>query len=312
MRHVGLLTPRKVTDRLRWLSKSIEPIRKVLELIGKVLEAIEKVLGAKPSLRYVELHLTDHCNLNCKGCGHFSPIADKWYADPNEHAHDMYQLRKLFSTVDVIRLLGGEPLLHPKIEAFLLSTRSCFPKADIRIVTNGILLHEMPDSFWKTLRSCSIVLDITVYPPLKKKESSFIQLANSKGVRVCTHEVTLFHAFYNKKGDSKLSTLQKCRTLCAMLREGKIYICGVPALVHYFNKRFGTQIPGTGFADIYSSGLTGWDVKKLLSKASTVCHYCTLGWENLPVFPWSTSNRTVAEWDAETYVRATETGIRGM
>jgi hypothetical protein len=46
MRHVGLLTPRKVTDRLRWLSKSIEPIRKVLELIGKVLEAIEKVLRA--------------------------------------------------------------------------------------------------------------------------------------------------------------------------------------------------------------------------------------------------------------------------
>ena len=28
-------------------------------------------------LRGFELHLVDHCNLNCRGCTHFSPLAEK-------------------------------------------------------------------------------------------------------------------------------------------------------------------------------------------------------------------------------------------
>ena len=35
----------------------------------------------RPVLDYVEFHLTDHCNLNCAGCTHFAPYADKRFAD---------------------------------------------------------------------------------------------------------------------------------------------------------------------------------------------------------------------------------------
>ena len=31
----------------------------------------------------LEIHLVDHCNLNCGGCNHFSPIAKPWFIDPN-------------------------------------------------------------------------------------------------------------------------------------------------------------------------------------------------------------------------------------
>ena len=27
----------------------------------------------------VEMHIVDHCNLNCNCCNHFSPIAKPWY-----------------------------------------------------------------------------------------------------------------------------------------------------------------------------------------------------------------------------------------
>src|SRR4030042_6742365 len=102
-------------------------------MVGNIVQKLKKLLGAKTYLPYLEIHLTDHCNLNCRGCGHFSPIAEKRLADPIEHARDMLQLRKLFSKIHKIRLMGGEPLLHPWIESFVSSTRSCFPKADIRI-----------------------------------------------------------------------------------------------------------------------------------------------------------------------------------
>jgi hypothetical protein len=27
----------------------------------------------------VEMHIVNHCNLNCNCCNHFSPLADPWY-----------------------------------------------------------------------------------------------------------------------------------------------------------------------------------------------------------------------------------------
>jgi hypothetical protein len=268
---------------------------------GAVYPRIAKPLRVKPSLSYIELHLVDHCNMNCKGCGHFSPLADEWFADLEEYSRDMLQLQKLFSTIKTIRLMGGEPLLHPQVESFLYSTRACFPKADIRIVTNGILLHDMANTFWEACRSYSIGIDVTVYPPMEKKENAICRLAAEKGVRIHTEKTGSFHALYNKKGDSDAeANFRKCRSRwnTPMLREGKIYICNVPALISYFNKWFGTDIPSTGFVDIYTANLTGWDVRKKLNKSSRTCCYCTLGWDRTPEFPWSTSKRTIEEWDA--------------
>ena len=265
---------------------------------GKIANRLKRLVGAKTYLSYLEIHLTDHCNLNCRGCGHFSPIAEKWFADPSDHARDMRQLRKLFSTIKKIHLLGGEPLLHPRIESFLFSTRSCFPGADIRIVTNGTLLHEISNSFWDACRSNSVALDLTIYPPLKSKESSFVELANSKGVKVFIVGGTPFYALYNKNGDSDIEkSFKKCITPCPNLRGGKLYVCPVHAYGHFFNNRFGTQIPVTGSVNIYAPKLSGWDVKELLSKAPSTCRYCTLGWDNIPTFPWSTSKQIITEWD---------------
>jgi len=102
------------------------------------------------------MHLTDHCNLNCKGCAHFAPIAEKWFADPVEHERDMERLSQLVAGIKTIRLMGGEPLLHPKIEPFLVSTREKFPEANIRLVTNGLLLQKMKTTFWSACKANNI------------------------------------------------------------------------------------------------------------------------------------------------------------
>jgi hypothetical protein len=267
----------------------------------RALEKIRKAAGCKPHLSYLELHLADHCNLNCKGCSHFSPLAEKRFADLNEHKRDMKQLLKLFSTIDKIVLMGGEPLLNPQIDSFLFVTRACFPKASILIYTNGILLPEMSETFWNACRACSVGIDITIYPPLKQKESALVQLVKDNGLKAYSHSVTLFHAFYNKKGDTNSNAaFKKCRNrwYTPMLKEGRIYICPKPATMNYFNKEFDLKVPITGFVDIYASGLNGWDVKKQLNKASSTCCYCTLGWNVIPVFPWNTSKLALLDWDA--------------
>lgn len=266
-----------------------------------VLEKIRKVTGFKPYLSYLEIHLADHCNLNCKGCSHFSPIAENRFADLNEYKRDMKQLQKLFSTLHKIVLLGGEPLLNPQIASFLFVTRSCFPKANILIYTNGILLPQMSETFWNACRACSVCIDITIYPPLKQKESALIQLVKDHGLKVLVHSVTFFQAFYNAKGDTDSSrAFKKCRKrwYTPMLKEGKIYICPKPATINYFNEKFGLKVPRTGFVDIYAPNLDGWKVKEKLNRASSTCCYCTLGWDVIPVFPWETSKQVLRDWDA--------------
>jgi len=29
----------------------------------------------------VEMHIVNHCNLNCAGCNHFSPLAEPWFIE---------------------------------------------------------------------------------------------------------------------------------------------------------------------------------------------------------------------------------------
>jgi len=273
----------------------------ILRCAKGMRERVGKAAGLKPRLPYLELHLADHCNLNCKGCSHFAPIADKRFTDLREYERDMKQLQRLFSTIGKIRLMGGEPLLNPQIDAFIFATRAAFPRAIIRICTNGILLPKMPEKFWNACRICSAGIDISVYPPLKGEVPALVQLAEKNGSIAKANYYDYFHAFYNKKGDTDArAAFERCRKRMynPTLREGKIYICPKPATIFYFNEEYGLGVPRTGFVDIYEPGLDGWDALSRLSEASTTCSYCTLGWEIIPVFPWSASKHVLEDWDA--------------
>ncbi len=267
----------------------------------KVVDGIKKACGYKPHLQYFEFHLADHCNLNCKGCSHFSPIAEHHFPDLAEYENDLKQLQKLFSSVQSIRLMGGEPFLNPQIENFLLTTRSHFPKAVITVVTNGLLVPQMPETFWETCRVCSVGISITIYPPVKEKALSLIQFIKGNGVNVFTDSADIFLAFYNKKGDTDANqAFKKCRSrwYSPFLKEGKLYVCPKPATIHSFNKLYNLDIPQTGVVDIYEPGITGWNVRSQLDTAPSICRYCALGWGKVPAFNWSTSNRTLEDWVA--------------
>ena len=43
-----------------------------------------RIRTPRESLKY-EVHLTEHCNLNCKSCFHYSSIAEKDFLDVDEY-----------------------------------------------------------------------------------------------------------------------------------------------------------------------------------------------------------------------------------
>ncbi len=255
----------------------------------------------KPTLSYVELHLTDHCNLNCRGCGHFSPIAQPWFADITTHDNDMKQLAKLFSNINDIRLMGGEPLLHPMVTSFFASTRKHFPHSAIHLVTNGLLLRETTDDFWASCREHRIIIDLTVYPPTVRDMNDMLEKAVQNSIKIRSFTVTKFIAHKNLPGDSdpvKAMTICRSRYYCPFLRNGRLYICSNPALAHYFNQCFGTEIPDAGYVDIYSQNLAGEKCIELLNQPSPACRFCSY---DFPQFDWQRSQRGREEWEARWY-----------
>src|SRR3990172_2333761 len=167
--------------------------------LKKHVRRIKQKIGI-PTLGYVETHLTDHCNLNCKGCDHFSPIAPKWYCDLEDHARDMRQLSRLFSNIEKIRLMGGEPLLHPEVNTFLAVTRKYFPRSDIRLVTNGVLLQKMSRNFWEACKENKIIIDISIYPPFLAKTPMWVETARKQEVEINTSDTGKFFAFMKECG----------------------------------------------------------------------------------------------------------------
>ncbi len=102
------------------------------------------VYRAKHSISNLELHLVHGCNFRCVSCSHYSnqPLpgmvsladADRWLAAWGDRLSP-----RVFS------LLGGEPTLHPDLPKFLTLARQHWPQAELRLVTNGSLLHKHPE-----------------------------------------------------------------------------------------------------------------------------------------------------------------------
>lgn len=144
-----------------------------------IIDKVKRHLNKSATFRYVkgyrkllprrrlqfEIHLADHCNLNCRGCDNYSPLAKQELLDLEEYKRDCGRLAELFGgKMRRITFMGGEPLLHPQIEECMKISRECFPVGKICVITNGLLLPKMKDGFWKACKRYHVDITPTKYP----------------------------------------------------------------------------------------------------------------------------------------------------
>lgn len=255
-------------------------------------------LSKKPLLRYVEFHLVDYCNLNCKGCTHFSNIC---HVEKRESTVSIDNLERQFKRlkalcdVAVIRLMGGEPLMHPQLEKILPIMRKIFPSARIFLVTNGLLLSKLPPSTFECISANDIYINISLYKPTvaKYKQIKYLLLKYNvvhfwgNGETVIKEEqiIRKFHkcltAKYNQNNLGYMTCYNK---YCWFLKDGKISKCCYPLLIQELNKNFGTEFNVTqnDYIDIYGCA-NGWDIINYLNKRIPFCNYCS---DNIIEFMW--------------------------
>jgi organic radical activating enzyme len=114
-----------------------------------------------------EFHVVSHCNLACRGCNHASPQLKRELVEEKSVQDDIDHLKRLGISTKILRVLGGEPLLHPKIDRLLHRIKETGLAAELHVVTNGVLLGRMTRDFWDTVDA----VQVSLYPGISIPES---------------------------------------------------------------------------------------------------------------------------------------------
>lgn len=268
-------------------------------------ECIEKIDLLKNRGLYFQIHITDHCNLKCRGCYHFSSLANESYLSLEEFEKDIKRLSELFNgKAERILLLGGEPLLHPDVERFFYIARKYFPQGTLQLLTNGLLLLKMRSDFYNSARENNVEVWVTKYPvafDYEKAEgyaNSFgvdIHYFNKEPVRTLGHQPLDINGGQN--GRENFIYCYRANE-CIDLKHGRMYPCIIPAEIKPFCDYFELDIPvvDEDSVDIYSVS-TGMELLDKLKKPIPFCRFCNR--DSVKIFgeiPWERTSFDVKEW----------------
>lgn len=302
----------EINDKIESLNKEITNLKCKSDQIknearcykNQILEAMVRTTP-KPYLTNFTVDITHHCNLNCRGCDHFSCIAEEKFYDLTQFEADIKRLSELTEGyVDRIGIMGGEPLLNLDVLRYLQITRENFPNTKIRLVTNGILLDRQDENFWLTLKELHIFVEYTKYPIkldydkldelIKKYEVPIDVYGYNQKVIKTSYKIPL-----DLKGNQNVGTnFINCfhANFCISLENGKLYTCTVAPNIEHFNKYFKTEIPLTDKdgIDIYKAQNID-EILKFLAKPIPFCKYCNVNGRTFG-HEWGVSKKEIEEW----------------
>lgn len=251
----------------------------------------------RPLLKSTETNIVDYCNLNCKGCSHFSNLYHEGDIIPFEtYCKDLRRLSKKVNLLE-FDMLGGEALLNDRIIDYINKTREILPYADIRIITNGLLLPKQKEDFFICCIDNNVLIEVSEYPPTSRMKKQIISVLEQHGMMYRIREnISRFMKNIDLSGGAdKCDAMKNClQNDCVFLRNGKLYKCPFEALGNKFFEHFQFDIRLQGGVDIYDEGLDWKELVYGLEKEPVnACRYCGKGeW-----FSWEYSNNPAAdEW----------------
>jgi hypothetical protein len=202
-------------------------------------ERYERV-GGRIRVEAFELHVVEHCNLRCTACCNMSPYMAE-HTLSVAHIEAMCRTMAEHLDVDVFKIMGGEPLLHPHISEVLRAIRATGISETVRLFTNGLLLHTMDDEFWAALDELTIsnYTSAPVKPALldaaRAKARAFDVVLNVKPVAEFSE---VMRGEREPDPAAAQRTYDGCwlRHRCLVVRRGKFYMCTRAAYADEFHR----------------------------------------------------------------------------
>lgn len=255
--------------------------------VGRAPERVRYARGADGRVRVeaFELHVAEHCNLRCANCCNMSPLVAERLLTVAE-VESFTRRMASFLVADVVKIMGGEPLLHPDLPAVLRILRDSGIGDRVRLFTNGLLLPSMPDALWEALDELTIssYTSAPVKPAVlamvreRAKRHDFV--LNVKPVDEFTQVLS---PRFEHDDERTQRTYDRCwlRHRCLVVRDRKFYMCTRAAYADDFLHRV-THEPSPVPLDRSSDGIA-IDVPDLAAALESylnreqplgACRYC--------------------------------------
>lgn len=258
----------------------------------------------------LEVHAAEHCNLNCSGCSHYSPLAEPSFCDTDRLETSLKKLHYFQDIVERFHILGGEPLLNSRLAEIIDLVGKYMDKVPVRIITNGVLLlqpDKLPDGFWEACRRNKVLISVSRYP---------ISLDYDRMAEVCRQQGVDFDIFadrtdktshlawyqwrLNEKGSGcieyKVRPLKivRCYRRCLQIVGNRLYPCAQSAYVHHLNKKYGTdfKIKKDDYLEI-DKLKDKQQLRRLFLNAVPFCQYCP---KTKTITDWKPSRFSREEW----------------
>jgi sulfatase maturation enzyme AslB (radical SAM superfamily) len=214
-------------------------------------------------LPFLETMITQVCNLSCKGCTNYSDQKHSGYVT---WAQGRAQIESWLDRIDIpdFGIIGGEPLINPELDQWILGLRDLMPESQLRLTTNGLLLHKWPQLMDLINHVGNCVFKVTVHVDDAALEQEITKIfhsqpwepvieygiarwRNTHGVRLQINRPLTFLKTYlgtynnmaphhSKPADAFAACVQKT---CPLLYQGKIYKCSTSALLLDTLDRYG-------------------------------------------------------------------------
>lgn len=240
-----------------------------------------------PRMETLETNVVDFCNMNCRGCSHFSNIFRKGDFVPYEvFESDIKQLSdKVF--IQQFNLLGGEVFYSENLDDYINCLRKYMPKTVIELVTNGMLIPQQKTELMRVIQQEQVTVSITEYSPVTKVKDK---------IRDKLDEYHIYYEFrpvvetFGKNIDlsgknEPFAAQSKCReNTCQFLRNGKIYKCPFSALGNIFFEHYNIPLSFDEGVDIFDINMNWKEYADTVrTQPIEQCKYCgteeRFGWE---------------------------------
>lgn len=181
-------------------------------------------------IRYVEIPITTRCTLNCKECNNLIQV----YQEPVNYytsriLRDIKRICSVSEKIEMLRILGGEPLVHPDLSEILLELKKIDKIKHVQVVTNGTLLFDRKSLL--VLKNKKFSVDISNYGTHSGKFKELVEQLEKHRVYYITQKEqkpwkSISRCTCRKRSERELKRVfALCREDCHSLLDGELHLC---------------------------------------------------------------------------------------
>jgi organic radical activating enzyme len=190
-----------------------------------------EVIDGRIQARKLEIGVAEHCNLSCRSCSHLSPTLKKHLVDADQIVGQLELLAPHYEP-GYVRLLGGEPLLHPDLVGIIEAVRRSGISDVVWVVTNGVRLPRMSEEFWHAVDR----VECNMYPGgelSSDEQRQCKERADAAGTKLRFKAYEEFRESYSELGTDDPTLVEDifetCEIVhnfrCHTLAQGRFYRC---------------------------------------------------------------------------------------